>query len=166
MWLHQTIIYTNMKNFVKIFFVFALAFLTTQSWGQDKDNPWQFSFGVSALNFNGTNYPSDKPSLDLGSDLFNEYFNVTDHWNVQSSLSTVTLTRYAENGYSFGLRASINKFSKLGDSPRITPKTMISADLMITKSLSGLTFCNIEPYLEVGAGQSFVGNNTDHDSRI
>ena len=40
---------------------------------------------------------------------------------------------------------------------------MISADLMITKSLSGLfTFCNIEPYLEVGAGQSFVGNNKDY----
>ena len=162
MWLDQTIIYTNMKNFVKIFFVFALVSLTTQSWAQDKDNPWQFSFGVSALNFNGTNYPSDKPNLDLGSDLFNEYFNVTDHWNVQSSLSTVTLTRYAENGYSFGLRASINKFSKIGDSPRITPKTMLSADLMITKSLSGLTFCDIEPYLEVGAGQSFVGNNTDY----
>ena len=97
MCLDQTIIYTNMKNFVKIFFVFALVSLTTQSWAQDKDNPWQFSFGVSALNFNGTNYPSDKPNLDLGSDLFNEYFNVTDHWNVQSSLSTVTLTRKKVN---------------------------------------------------------------------
>jgi len=151
-----------MKNFVKIFFVFTLALFTTQSWTQDKNNPWQFSFGVSALNFNGTNYPSDKPTLDLSSSLFNEYFNVTDHWNVQSSFSTFTLTRYAENGYSFGVRASINKFSKLGDSPVITPKTMISADLMVTKTLSTLTFFNIEPYIEVGAGQSFVGNNNDY----
>ena len=150
-----------MKNFVKIFFVFALAFLTTQSWGQDKDNPWQFSFGVSALNFNGTNYPSDKPTLDLGSSLFNEYFNVNEHWNVQSSLSTVTLSRYADNGYSIGLRASINKFSKLGDSPRIVPKTMISADFMVTKTMSNLSFCNLEPYIEAGMGQSFVGNNSD-----
>ena len=150
-----------MKNFVKIFFVFALGFLTTQSWGQDKDNPWQFSFGVSALNFNGTNYPSDKPTLDLGSSLFNEYFNVNEHWNVQSSLSTVTLSRYADNGYSIGLRASINKFSKLGDSPRIVPKTMISADFMVTKTMSNLSFCNLEPYIEAGMGQSFVGNNSD-----
>ena len=150
-----------MKNFVKIFFVFALAFLTTQSWGQDKDNPWQFSFGVSALNFNGTNYPSDKPTLDLGSNLFNEYFNVDEHWNVQSSLSTVTLSRYADNGYSIGLRASINKFSKLGDSPRIVPKTMISADFMVTKTMSNLSFFNLEPYIEAGMGQSFVGNNSD-----
>ena len=145
-----------MKNFVKIFFVLTLALFTTQSIAQDKNNPWQFSFGVSALNFNGTNYPGDNTSL------FNEYFNVTDHWNTQSSFSTVTLTRYAENGYSFGVRASINKFSKIGDAPPISPMTMISADLVLTKTLSALTFCNIEPYVEVGAGQSFVGNNKDY----
>ena len=145
-----------MKNFVKIFFVLTLALFTTQSIAQDKNNPWQFSFGVSALNFNGTNYPGDNTSL------FNEYFNVTDHWNTQSSFSTVTLTRYAENGYSFGVRASINKFSKIGDAPPISPMTMISADLVLTKTLSALTFCNIEPYVEVGAGQSFVGLSLIH----
>jgi outer membrane protein OmpA-like peptidoglycan-associated protein len=151
-----------MKNLVKIFFVFALLSLTTQSWSQDKNNPWQFSFGVSALNFNGTNYPSDKPTLDLGSSLFNEYFNVDEHWNVQSSLSTFTLTRYADNGFSFGVRASINKFSKLGDSPRISPKMMFSADVMITKTLSDLSFFNLEPYLEFGVGQSFVDSSSDY----
>ena len=150
-----------MKNFVKIFFVFALVSLTTQSWAQDKDNPWQFSFGVSALNFNGTNYTSPSASIDLGPSLFNEYFNVTDHWNVQSSFSTVTLTRYAENGYSIGFRASVNKFSKLGDTS-ITPKTIITGDLVLTKTLSALTFCSLEPYIELGAGQSFVGGDNDY----
>ena len=150
-----------MKNFVKIFFVLTLALFTTQSWTQDKNNPWQFSFGVSALNFNGTNYTSPSASIDLGPSLFNEYFNVTDHWNVQSSFSTVTLTRYAENGYSIGFRASVNKFSKLGDTS-ITPKTIITGDLVLTKTLSALTFCSLEPYIELGAGQSFVGGNNDY----
>ena len=150
-----------MKNFVKIFFVFILALFTTQSWTQDKNNPWQFSFGVSALNFNGTNYTSPSASIDLGPSLFNEYFNVTDHWNVQSSFSTVTLTRYAENGYSIGFRASVNKFSKLGDTS-ITPKTIITGDLVLTKTLSALTFCSLEPYIELGAGQSFVGGDNDY----
>ena len=150
-----------MKNFVKIFFVFTLALFTTQSWTQDKNNPWQFSFGVSALNFNGTNYTSPSASIDLGPSLFNEYFNVTDHWNVQSSFSTVTLTRYAENGYSIGFRASVNKFSKLGDTS-ITPKTIITGDLVLTKTLSALTFCSLEPYIELGAGQSFVGGDNDY----
>ena len=161
MWLDQTIIYTNMKNFVKIFFVLTLALFTTQSIAQDKNNPWQFSFGVSALNFNGTNYTSPSGSIDLGPSLFNEYFNVTDHWNVQSSFSTVTLTRYAENGYSIGFRASVNKFSKLGDTS-ITPKTIITGDLVLTKTLSALTFCSLEPYIELGAGQSFVGGDNDY----
>ena len=161
MCLDQTIIYTNMKNFVKIFFVFILALFTTQSWTQDKNNPWQFSFGVSALNFNGTNYASPSASIDLGPSLFNEYFNVTDHWNVQSSFSTVTLTRYAENGYSVGFRASVNKFSKLGDTS-ITPKTIITGDLVLTKTLSALTFFSLEPYIELGAGQSFVGGDNDY----
>ncbi len=71
------------------------------------------------------------------------------------------MSRYADNGYSIGLRASINKFSKLGDSPRIVPKTMISADFMVTKTMSNLSFCNLEPYIEAGMGQSFVGNNSD-----
>ena len=150
-----------MKNFVKIFFVLTLALFTTQSIAQDKNNPWQFSFGVSALNFNGTNYTSPSASIDLGPSLFNEYFNVTDHWNVQSSFSTVTLTRYAENGYSIGFRASVNKFSKLGDTS-ITPKTMITGDLVLTKTLSALTFCSLEPYIELGAGQSFVGGDNDY----
>ena len=150
-----------MKNFVKIFFVFTLALFTTQSWTQDKNNPWQFSFGVSALNFNGTNYTSPSASIDLGPSLFNEYFNVTDHWNVQSSFSTVTLTRYAENGYSVGFRASVNKFSKLGDTS-ITPKTIITGDLVLTKTLSALTFYSLEPYIELGAGQSFVGGDNDY----
>ena len=150
-----------MKNFVKIFFVLTLALFTTQSIAQDKNNPWQFSFGVSALNFNGTNYTSPSASIDLGPSLFNEYFNVTDHWNVQSSFSTVTLTRYAENGYSIGFRASVNKFSKLGDTS-ITPKTIITGDLVLTKTLSALTFFSLEPYIELGAGQSFVGGDNDY----
>ena len=150
-----------MKNFVKIFFVLTLALFTTQSIAQDKNNPWQFSFGVSALNFNGTNYTSPSASIDLGPSLFNEYFNVTDHWNVQSSFSTVTLTRYAENGYSIGFRASVNKFSKLGDTS-ITPKTIITGDLVLTKTLSALTFYSLEPYIELGAGQSFVGGDNDY----
>ena len=113
------------------------------------------------MNFNGTNYTSPSGSIDLGPSLFNEYFNVTDHWNVQSSFSTVTLTRYAENGYSIGFRASVNKFSKLGDTS-ITPKTIITGDLVLTKTLSALTFCSLEPYIELGAGQSFVGGDNDY----
>ena len=61
----------KMKNFVKIFFVLSFVIFTTNSFAQDKNNPWQFSFGVSALNFNGTN--------ESGEGLFDEYFNIPEH---------------------------------------------------------------------------------------
>ena len=59
-----------MKNFVKIFIVFALIF-TTNSWSQDKNNPWQVSFGTSALNFNGTNIAGPMENIRV---ILDEYF--------------------------------------------------------------------------------------------
>ena len=157
-----------MKNFVKIFLVFALVVFTTNSWSQDKNNPWQFSFGTSALNFNGTNVSG--PNGKFSNELFDEYFNFSEHWNTQETiLSTLSLSRYAGNGFSIGLRASINKFNKLSDNYGEYPqnrlpnaKSMISADLMVIKDFSEWSFYKFEPFVELGAGQSFVGKEKDY----
>ena len=157
-----------MKNFVKIFLVFALVVFTTNSWSQDKNNPWQFSFGTSALNFNGTNVSG--PNGKFSNELFDEYFNFEEHWNTQETiLSTLSLSRYAGNGFSIGLRASINKFNKLSDNYGEYPqnrlpnaKSMISADLMVIKDFSKWSFYKFEPFVELGAGQSFVGKEKDY----
>ena len=157
-----------MKNFVKIFLVFALVVFTTNSWSQDKNNPWQFSFGTSALNFNGTNVSG--PNGKFSNELFDEYFNFEEHWNTQETiLSTLSLSRYAGNGFSIGLRASINKFNKLSDNYGEYPqnrlpnaKSMISADLMVIKDFSEWSFYKFEPFVELGAGQSFVGKEKDY----
>ena len=140
-------------------------FFVTQTYSQDKNNPWQFSFGVSATNYNGANYT--QPGMDFGGTLFNEYFNVGEHWNVQSGFSTATLTRYMDNGFSIGVRASVNKFSKFGDNANPTgdvpgmvfgEKTMFSGDLVITKTFSGVQFGKFQPYVEFGGGQSIVNS--------
>ena len=157
-----------MKNFVKIFLVFALVVFTTNSWSQDKNNPWLFSFGTSALNFNGTNVSG--PNGKFSNELFDEYFNFEEHWNTQETiLSTLSLSRYAGNGFSIGLRASINKFNKLSDNYGEYPqnrlpnaKSMISADLMVIKDFSEWSFYKFEPFVELGAGQSFVGKEKDY----
>ena len=155
-------------NFVKIFLVFALVVFSTNSWSQDKNNPWQFSFGTSALNFNGTNVSG--PNGKFSNELFDEYFNFEEHWNTQETiLSTLSLSRYAGNGFSIGLRASINKFNKLSDNYGEYPqnrlpnaKSMISADLMVIKDFSEWSFYKFEPFVELGAGQSFVGKEKDY----
>ena len=76
---------------------------------QDDNNPWQISFGINAVDFWPTG--EDAP---LG-DYFDEYFNVTDHYNIIPSLSVLSASKYLGNGFSFGATGSVNKIEKFGD---------------------------------------------------
>ena len=169
MLLYQIVNNTKMKNFVKIFIVFALAIFTTNSWSQDKNNPWQVSFGTSALNFNGTNIAG--PNGKYSNVILDEYFHFEEHWNFSGDIfSTISLSRYLDNGFSIGVRATVNDFNKLHDGYGDYPdnvmtgekKKMISADVMIIKDFGDFSFYNFEPFIEVGAGQSFVDSEKDY----
>ena len=43
-----------------------------------------------------------------------EYFNVEDHWSILPSLSTVSVSKYLSDGFSFGVTGSLNKIDKFG----------------------------------------------------
>ena len=150
-----------MNNFVKIFFVFSMIFFTTKSLSQDKNNPWQISLGTSAVNFYGT----AQEGLYAGcNDLFQDYFAVDKYWNIQTFFSTASIARYADNGFSIGIRASLNKFDQIGNTNAIPgyvngkgpEKTMITTDLFVTKAFPKLTFFKFAPFLEGGVGQANV----------
>ena len=150
-----------MNNFVKIFFVFSMIFVTTKSLSQDKNNPWQISVGTSAVNFYGT----AQEGLCSGcNDLFQDYFEVDKYWNIQTFFSTASISRYTDNGFSVGLRASLNKFDQIGNTNAIPgyvdgkgpEKTMITTDLFVSKAFPKLTFFKFAPFLEGGVGQANV----------
>ncbi len=65
-------------------------------------------FGANAVDF----YPvgEDAPQGEY----FDEYFNVTDHWNILPSLSTVSVSRYLSDGFTFTATGSINRIDKFG----------------------------------------------------
>ena len=150
-----------MNNFVKIFFVFSMILFTTKSLSQDKNNPWQISLGTSAVNFYGT----AQEGLCSGcNDLFQDYFAVDKYWNIQTFFSTASISRYTDNGFSIGIRASLNKFDQIGNTNAIPgyvngkgpEKTMITTDLFVSKALPKLTFFKFSPSLEGGVGQANV----------
>ncbi|MFL2609323.1 MAG: hypothetical protein ACJ0O9_05620 [Flavobacteriaceae bacterium] len=150
-----------MNNFVKIFFVFSMILFTTKSLSQDKNNPWQISLGTSAVNFYGT----AQEGLCMGcNDLFQDYFAVDKYWNIQTFFSTASISRYTDNGFSVGLRLSLNKFDQIGNTNAIPgyvdgkgpEKTMITTDLFVSKALPKLTFFKFSPFLEGGIGQANV----------
>ena len=150
-----------MNNFVKIFFVFSMILFTTKSLSQDKNNPWQISVGTSAVNFYGT---AQEGLCDGCNDLFQDYFEVDKYWNIQTFFSTASISRYTDNGFSIGIRASLNKFDQIGNTNAIPEyvdgkgpeKTMITTDLFVSKAFPKLTFFKFAPFLEGGVGQANV----------
>tara|TARA_R110001583_G_scaffold48013_7_gene150174 strand:+ start:10503 stop:11831 length:1329 start_codon:yes stop_codon:yes gene_type:complete len=117
---------------------------------QDKNNPWQITIGTNAVDF----YPTaENPPLG---DMFSEYFNVGDHWNILPSLSSISVSKYMGDGFSFGIGGSINKIDKFGDASR-DGLSYYGADGTIKYSLMEVIRSKtIEPYIGVGGGYTWV----------
>ena len=117
---------------------------------QDENNPWAIGIGANAVDF----YPVGE-NAPLG-EYFDEFFNLSDHYNYLPSLSTVSVSRYLADGFSISAAGSINRISKIGDS---------SADDLSYYALDGtikysfaklINSKTIEPYLGVGGGYTWV----------
>ena len=95
-----------MKILSKLMLAFLLVLGFSTSNAQNENNPWQIDLGINAVDF----YPTgeDRP---LGS-FPNEFFNANDHWNILPSISTIYVSKYLGDNFSFGLSGSINKMSK------------------------------------------------------
>ena len=139
-----------MKQLSRILFVGLLILGLNNVQAQDEDNPWMIGFGVNAVDV----YPTgdDGAPFPTGN-LFSEYFNVNDHWNILPSISYISASRYIGDGFVLGVRGSINRLDKLGD---------VSADNLSYYSADGIVKYNIlketkiEPYLEIGGGYTWV----------
>ncbi len=142
--------------------VFALAAFVFNTQAQDKNNPWQISFGVNAVDFYPTN---QNPRVNANGDKqfgqwFDEYFNVGDHWNILPSISTVSVSRYIDRGFSVGVRGSINKISKIGDASA-DDLSYYNVDGVIKYSLGDLiNLGKLEPYAEIGGGYNWVDDES------
>ena len=121
---------------------------------QDEDNPWQFTLGINAIGVYPTNSDpaSFLPSYETGA-LFDEYFNVNDHWNILPSISYLGISRYVGDGFSVGVRGSLNRISKLGD-VKVDDVSHYAVDGTIKYAfLRGTKF---DPFVEFGGGYTWV----------
>ncbi|TYA60152.1 OmpA family protein [Formosa maritima] len=139
-----------MKNLSRLLFAMLLMLSYSSINAQDENNPWAINVGVNAVDF----YPTGEDA-PLG-DFFDEYFNARDHWNILPSLSSVTVSRYFSNGFSFGVTGSMNKIEKFGDSD-VKNLSYYGADGTVSYSFMELINSNVvEPYLGVGGGYTWV----------
>lgn len=150
-----------MKNLSRLFFVAVLLMSFSTSNAQDKNNPWAIGIATNAVDF----YPvgEDAPQGDY----FDEYFNVTDHWNIMPSLSSISVSRYLSDGFTFTATGSINKIEKFGSNTDAMTgvETTNSVDDLTYYGIDGrvsYSFMNVinsksfDPYLGVGGGYTWL----------
>ncbi len=139
-----------MKNLSRLLFAMLLVLGYSNVNAQDENNPWQITIGANAVDF----YPTGE-NAPLG-DTFDEYFNVEDHWNILPSLSTISVSKYLGDGFSFGVAGSLNKIDKWGDAS-VDDLSYYGVDGTIKYSLSNLFKSDtFEPYLGAGGGYTWV----------
>ena len=150
-----------MKNLSRLFFAMLLLLSFSNAYAQDEDNPWAVRIGVNAVDV----YP-------VGEDLpqgkwFDEFFNATDHWNILPSLSTVSVSRYLSDGFTFTAAGSVNRIDKFGDvvDPvtgaesvnKVDDLSYYAVDGTISYSFQNLIKSkSIDPYLGVGGGYTWI----------
>ena len=139
-----------MKHLSKLLVV-ALVFVGINSiQAQDENNPWQVSIGVNAIDTYPTN---DENNPFSSTTLFDEYFNVSDHWNILPSVSYVAVSKYVGDGFSVGARGSLNRIEKLGDF-EVDDLSHYAIDGTIKYNI--LKNTTIDPFVEVGGGYTWV----------
>lgn len=121
---------------------------------QDKNNPWQFGFGVNAVDA----FPTNNLLMDNArkGKWFDEYFNASNHWNILPAISTLNVSKYVGDGFSFGVRGSLNKIENMGDA-KVDDLTYYGLDGEIKYNLNELFGMKVfDPYLQVGGGYSWI----------
>ena len=148
-----------MKNLSRLLFMVLLIASFSSVNAQDKNNPWVITLGINAVD----PYPvgEDEPQGPF----FDEFFNASDHWNIFPMLSTIEVSRYLDDGFSFRVRGSFNSIDKFGSfrTPegdvvnRIEDLTYFAVDGTVTYSFMELIGSERwDPYLGVGGGYTWL----------
>jgi OmpA-OmpF porin, OOP family len=132
---------------------------------QDENNPWAVGAGLNAVDVFPTGIDDEgrfmallADGTELKGEMFDEYFNANDHWNILPSLSRVSVGRYIGSGFSFTAVGTINKIEKIGDL-RIDDVTYYGLDGEIKYSLRDLINGPggwFDPSIGVGGGYTWV----------
>jgi len=146
---------------VKIAIMALLVFVGFNNiFAQDQNNPWAIKVGVNAVDYHPTNAVGNVNDAGESSDWFDEYFNVGDHYNIIPTISSLSVGRYLNDGFSLELGASVNKITKIGNNPETNPGdlALLAVDADVKYALQSLLKKNgwFDPYLMLGGGYTWL----------
>lgn len=121
---------------------------------QDENNPWQIGFGVNAIDVFPTGDDEALTNFGFQTGSFgSEFFNANDHWNILPSISYVSVSRYLGDGFSVGVRGSLNRIQNLGD-VRVDDLSHYAVDGTVKYNF--LKNTKLDPFVEIGGGYTWV----------
>jgi outer membrane protein OmpA-like peptidoglycan-associated protein len=125
---------------------------------QDANNPWAIDVGANAIDF----YPTGNENSIIGvggesDELFDEFFNVTDHWNIIPSVSYLGVSRYIGDGFIVGVEGSLNRIDQIGDRSPNQDLQFYSVGGDVSYSLKQAIKSKwIDPFVSAGAGYTWL----------
>ena len=140
--------------------------LGLSSQAQDSDNTWAISFGANAVDGGRVSAASSIKNQ------FSQYFDGKDYWSIMPSVSSLSVSKYVGDNFSFGVTGSVNKITKLVGDRIYDENTGISTYPVATSNLTyyGIdgvikySFMNmikskvIDPSAQIGGGYTLLGD--------
>ncbi|MCF6168549.1 OmpA family protein [Lutibacter sp.] len=119
---------------------------------QDKNNTWAIGLGVNAVDF----YPTNSGLPGLGG-WFDEFANTGDHFNIVSSISKMTVSKYLVDGFSLEAAGTLNRITKVGDNT-IAEVSYYGLDGAVKYDLNEVfgNTSKFNPYATVGGGYTWL----------
>ncbi len=153
-----------MKHLSRFLVATILFFGISNVVAQDENNPWAIELGVNAVDVFPVGEEDDRVPAALRGEIFDEFFNVNDHWNMLPSVSRLAISRYMGSGFVFTAAGSINRIEKLGDLNvsdlgigNTEEFTYFSADGEVKYSLkNALNSSWLDPQIGIGGGYTWV----------
>ncbi len=128
---------------------------------QDENNPWAINFGINAIDYHPTGYEGLMTNHNNEGGMFHEFFNVEDHYNYIPTISSISVGRYLNSGFSLEVGANVNKIS-IGPNnlEEINPGdlALLNVDGLIKYNLLSLFGSEgwFQPYLLGGGGYNWL----------
>ncbi|MBZ0326337.1 MAG: OmpA family protein [Altibacter sp.] len=124
---------------------------------QDENNPWAIEVGANAVDTFPVGLRDGQTDSDaLNGDLFEEFYNVNDHWNIIPSVSKVSIGRYIGSGFTFAAVGTVNKIETMGDVP-VDDLSYIGVDGEIKYSFRDLLGGSwLDPSIGIGGGYTWI----------
>ncbi len=125
-----------------------------------QNNNWSFETGVSAIDVYpvGENYPQG--------DYFDEFFNLTDHWNIGAYFG---VTKNFNKNLSVTATGTLNQLTKWGDLGSSDVSVLV--DNLKYYGLDGMVNYaigknNLQPFLAVGGGYTWIEEGPYNTSNL